>query len=169
MQSLRIQRSIRRIFMGGAFAVTLAAGVVLGTLLTSDQAAAQQDLMFGGGAAIMLHWVKSDAAAEYEGVMQQLREALRRSENTEVDRQAQARGWKVYRAADDLTGRGAMYVWVIDPVLGGENYAAMSIISEVLTDSAEQQRLYESYSGAYQDSSSGPVNWRTTLTPVAGF
>jgi hypothetical protein len=138
----------------------------LGTLLTSSQAVAQQDLVLNAP-SVMLHWVKSASTGDYERVMDQLRSALQTSANTETNRKAQASGWKVYRATDDLTGRGAMYVHIIDPVVRGADYSAMNIIAEVVPDPAEQQSLYEAYAGAIQEG--GATIWRTNLTAVAGF
>ena len=166
MQLSRKPRSVRRILVGGAFVATLAAGIVLGTLLTSSQAVAQQDMVLNAP-TVMLHWVRSSAIADYERVMDQLSTALETSGNEETNRQNQAAGWKVYRATDDLTGRGAMYVHIIDPVLQGADYGAMNIIAEVVPDPAEQQALYEAYAGALQESA--PTIWRTNLTAVAGF
>lgn len=165
MQSFRNRRSVRRMMIGGVFAATLAVGVGLGTVLTSGEAEAQQDYTFNSE-VIMLHWVKAGATADFEAVMRKLSDALEQSQNTQVNRQAQKRGWKVYRAADDIMGRGAMYVYVIDPVVAGANYAESIIIDEVFP--AETQSLYESLVGAYQ-SDGQLTTWRTNLTPVAGF
>lgn len=150
MRWFRKERSMRRIFLGGAFAATLAAGVMLGTLIPSEQVEAQPATTFSGDAAVMLHFVKPGSTAQYEGVMQRLNEALQKSENTETDRQAQARGWKVYRANLDISGQGnTMYAWVIDPVMPGANYAASTIMNEVFP--GEIQQLYESYNGSFTD------------------
>ncbi len=138
---------MRRIFLGGAFAATLAAGVMLGTLIPSQQVEAQPQVAFSGDAAVMLHFVRPGSTAAYEGVMTRLGEALQRSENTETDRQAQARGWKVYRASASITGDGVMYAWVIDPVVGGANYAAATILNEVFP--GDIQQLFETYNGAF--------------------
>ena len=150
MRWFRKERSMRRIFLGSAFAATLAAGVMLGTVLSSERVEAQPQVNFSGGAAVMLHFVKPGSTAQYEGVMRRLGEALQKSENTETDRQAQARGWKVYRAGLDISGQGnVMYAWVIDPVLGGANYAAATIMNEAFP--GEIQQLYESYNGSFTD------------------
>lgn len=166
MQSFRNRRSVRRMMIGGVFAATLAVGVGLGTVLTSGEAEAQQDYTFNSDAVVMLHFVKADATADFEAVMRKLSDSLEQSQNTQVNRQAQKRGWKVYRAADDITGRGAMYVYVIDPVVAGANYAESIIINEVFP--AEVQSFYESHVGSYQ-SDGQLTTWRTNLTPVTGF
>jgi hypothetical protein len=166
MRWFRKERSMRRIFLGGAFAATLAAGVMLGTLIPSQQVEAQPQVNFSGDAAVMLHFVKPGSTAAYEGVMTRLGEALARSENTATNRQTQAAGWKVYRAGLDITGQGnVMYAWVIDPVMGGANYAAATIMNEVFP--GEIQDLYETYNGSFTDAALKqlPIN----LTLVADF
>ena len=140
---------MRRSFLGAAFAATLA-GVVLGTLIPSQQVEAQPAITFSGDAAVMLHFVKPGSTTAYEGVMARLGEALRKSENTETDRQAQARGWKVYRAGLDISGQGnVMYAWVIDPVVGGADYAASTIMNEVFP--GEIQQIDKVYSESFTD------------------
>ena len=148
MREFRKRQSVRRIVVGGAFAATLAAGVLLGGLLTSQPAEAQPQVTFSGNAAIMFHFVKPASQSDYEGVMQRLSDALQRSEVS--GRQAQARGWKVFKAAQDFTGQGAVpYVWVIDPVQGGANYAAATILNEVFP--GEIERLFNTYNGSFTD------------------
>ena len=166
MRWFRKERSVRRIFLGGAFAATLAVGVMLGTLIPSQQVEAQPQVNFTGDAAVMLHFVKPGSTAAYEGVMARLGEALAKSENTETNRQAQANGWKVYRSGLDITGQGnVMYAWIIDPVMGGANYAASTIMNEVFP--GEIQQLYESYNGSFTDAALKqlPIN----LTLVQDF
>lgn len=150
MRWYRNERSIGRILLGGAFAATLAAGVLLGTLITSHQAQAQPSVTFSGSAALMFHFIKPSATADYEGSIQKLKDALAQSENTETDRQAQARGWKVYRAGADFTGQGAIpYVWAIDPVMQGANYAASTIMNEVFPADIEQ--LFNAYNDSFTE------------------
>ena len=72
MRWFRKERSMRRIFLGGAFAATLAAGVMLGTLIPSQQVEAQPQVAFTGDAAVMLHFVKPGSTSAYEGVMGRL-------------------------------------------------------------------------------------------------
>jgi hypothetical protein len=94
----------------------------------------------------MFEFVKPTASADYEAVMQKLGEAL-----NETDRTDQANGWKVFRAGADFTGQGAVpYVWVVDPVVSGANYAAATIINEIVP-SDEMQEIYESYTNALTD------------------
>ena len=120
----------RRLILG-AFATTLIVSITAKLLISSHQAEAQPASTFNGDAAVMLHFVKPGSTATYEGLMGRLGEALHKNQNEETKRQAQAAGWKVYRAGTDISGQGSvMYAWVIDPVIDGADYAASTILSE---------------------------------------
>ena len=136
----------QRLLMGSALIATLAIGIVLGMFVTSDTVEAQPTTTFDGSAALMFHFVKPGSTADYEAVMQRLSDAL--SETGKTD---QSSGWKVFRAGADFTGQGAVpYVWVVDPVVSGANYAAATIINEIVP-SDEMQEIYESYTNALTD------------------
>ena len=99
---------------------------------------------------MVLHFVKPGSTSVYEGLMERLRAALQMSENTGIDRQAQAAGWRVYRANMDISGQGnTMYAWVIDPVVSGADYAASTILTEAFPSEAELLR--QAYDGSLTD------------------
>ena len=136
----------QRLLMGSALVATLAIGIVLGMFVTSDTVEAQPTTTFDGSAALMFHFVKPGSTADYEAVMQRLSDALNETGKTD-----QSSGWKVFRAGADFTGQGAVpYVWVVDPVVSGANYAAATIINEIVP-SDEMQEIYESYTNALTD------------------
>ena len=120
---------------------------------------------------MMLHFVKPGSTSAYEGVMERLGEALRMSENTETDRRAQAAGWTVYRANVDISGQGsAMYVWVIDPVIDGADYAVSTILTEGFRGAAQEFR--DVYSDSLTDAPLQrlPINLSLVhAPPVARF
>ena len=152
----------RRIWMGGALVATLATGVVLGVLLTSNQAHAQQTVTYDGPTSMVFHFVKPSATGDYEAMLQRLEEGV------SANHQDLANGWKVFRSATDFSGQGAaVYVWVMDPVVRGGDYSAMNIINEIVTDPAEMQGIFESYNASYVDGQLKqlPLN----LTEVIGF
>ncbi len=136
----------QRLLIGTALIATLAIGIVLGMFVTADTVEAQPTTTFDGSAALMFHFVKPGSTADYEAVMQRLSDAL--SETGKTD---QSSGWKVFRAGADFTGQGAVpYVWAIDPVVSGANYAAATIINEVVMPD-EMQQIFESYNNAFTD------------------
>lgn len=76
--------------------------------------------------------------------MRKLGEALQNSDNPE--RNQQAAGWKVYRAAEPGPNNTVIYVWLIDPVVSGADYS----VSQILFDAfpSEVQGLYEQFEAA---------------------
>lgn len=151
MSSFRNQQAIRqRVWIGSAIVVTLAVGVVLGTFLPPRQAEAQPTVTFDSDVVLLFSFIKPAAASDYEGVMQKLSDALQQSQNTEEDRQAQARGWKVYRAGADFSGQNMVpYVWFLDPVVRGANYSASTILNEVFP--ADIEELFNTYNDSFTD------------------
>ena len=136
--------SRRQVFAGCALVAALATGIALGMAVNAPEAEAQATRTFSGDAALMFHFVKPSEATAFEGVMEKVDAAL------DSGRQAQSRGWKVYRADNDITGGGnVMYVWTIDPVESGADYAVSTILNEALPE--EVQALYEAYNGSYTD------------------
>tara|TARA_B100000029_G_scaffold221460_1_gene219142 strand:- start:13 stop:480 length:468 start_codon:yes stop_codon:yes gene_type:complete len=136
----------QRLLMSSALVATLAIGIVLGMFVTSNTVEAQPTTTFDGSAALMFHFVKPGSTSDYEAVMQRLSEALNETGKTD-----QSSGWKVFRAGADFTGQGAVpYVWAIDPVVSGANYAAATIINEVVMPD-EMQQIFESYNNAFTD------------------
>ncbi|MFL2433690.1 hypothetical protein EVA25_01745 [bacterium] len=136
----------QRLLMGSALVATLAIGIVLGMFVATDTVEAQPTTTFDGSAALMFHFVKPGSTSDYEAVMQRLSEALNETGKTD-----QSSGWKVFRAGADFTGQGAVpYVWAIDPVVSGANYAAATIINEVVMPD-EMQQIFESYNNAFTD------------------
>ncbi len=134
----------RHVVVGCALIGMLAIGVVIGTGLTASRAEAQAVRGFTGDGALMFHFVKPAQTAQFERVMAELDSAL------DVNRGNQARGWKVFRADVDITGQGnVMYVWVIDPVVGGADYAVSTILNEAVPE--QVQDLYQAYNGSYTD------------------
>ena len=135
----------RHVWVGGAIAAALVAGVVIGVTWSTHTAEAQAGRTFSGGAGMMLNYIKADSTADFEAVMQKLGEALQNSDN--ADRNAQAQGWKVYRAQEPGANNSVLYVWFIDPAVSGADYAVSQILNEAFP--GEVQQLYEQFSGSF--------------------
>ena len=152
--------SRRQVFTGCALVAALVTGVVLGMGLNAPEAEAQATRTFTGDVGLHLHFVKSSESSAFEGVMDELDDAL------DAARPGQSRGWKVFRADTDITGGGnVMYVWIIDPVSQGADYTVANILNEAVPE--EVQALYEAYNGAYTDGPTKQV--RLNLDLVKDF
>lgn len=100
---------------------------------------------FNGDVAIVLHYIKADKAADFEGAMQKVKEGLLKSQNPE--RKQQAGGWKVVKSPDPAGEGQVLYLWVIDPVVKGADYGLGKILSEAFP--AEAADIFKKYADAY--------------------
>ena len=147
----RVSPAARRSFvMGVAFAV---ATVVATPSFAQDpapeaQAAPQEPqkpvLTLDGDAAVISILIKPDRVADFEEVLAKLKESLQKSEN--ATRRRQAAGWKIFKSPQMAQG-SAVYVFVIDPVVKGEEYDITRLIAEVFP--VEVQALFEKYRDSF--------------------
>ena len=141
----KLRLAHRHVWMGCALVAAMVAGVVLGMAFTTTTAEAQASRTFSGGQGMMLNYINAGSTGDFEAVMRKLRDALQNSENAE--RQRQAEGWKVYRAQEAGPNNSVLYVWFIDPIISGADYAVSQILNEAFP--TEVQALYEQFSGAF--------------------
>ncbi|MYD87633.1 MAG: hypothetical protein F4018_16850 [Acidobacteria bacterium] len=112
---------------------------------------------FEGPAAMVINYVQSGSADDFEALTRRLAEALAESEVAE--QQALAAGWTMYRLSDPGPNNNAVYVWLFDPVVEGANYAVAQLLNELFP--AEVQQLYETYMESF-----GVGQTRLELEPV---
>ena len=143
--------------------------VVLGLLvgaLTASPARAQQPaaqpspFLFNSDAGVILNFVKADKTADFESVLNKLKEGLAKSEKPE--RKAMAAGWKVFKAAEPAPGSGVIYVFVIDPVAKGQEYSVGNLLVEAF-GAEEGNKLYKTYSDSYGSPAIGALLHLTTF------
>jgi len=117
----------------------IAVGVVVAALFGGQVQAAQDapaaaaeapknPFMFMSDGSLLINYVKPDKTADFEMVMNKVKEALGKSEKPE--RKAQAEGWKVFKT--DLPGPGGAitYFAIVDPVIKGNDYNMRTILTE---------------------------------------
>lgn len=101
-------------------------------------------LTLDGDAAVISILIKPDHVAGFEEVLAKLKEALQKSENPV--RRKQAAGWKIFKSTQAAQGN-AVYVFVIDPVVKGEEYDITRLIAEVFP--VEVLELFPKYRDAF--------------------
>jgi hypothetical protein len=111
-----------------------------------QQQQAPPGVVFAGDAAIVLNYIKADKTADFEAAMAKVKEGLQKSESPE--RKQQAAGWKIFKSPDPSGIEGqVLYLFVIDPVVKGANYAVSAILAE--TFPAEANAIFKQYADAY--------------------
>ncbi len=101
-------------------------------------------LLLEGDAVVMTVLIKPDKTADFEHVLGRLKEALAKSEKPE--RKQQAAGWKIFKSTQQVQGNAA-YIFVIDPVVKGQEYDISRLINEVFP--SEVQELFAKYKDAF--------------------
>jgi len=99
----------------------------------------------GGEAALWTVAIRPDKTADFERVLDRLREALMKSDKPE--RRQQAEGWVVLRLTTPLPDGNVAYVHDVRPVVKDADYSVMRILYEAFPE--EGQKLYELYRGAF--------------------
>lgn len=134
-------------------------GVVAFALAAAGPAYAQEQpatptVTYPADAVVLLHYIQTAKASDYEMVMAKIKEALLKSEKPE--RRQQAEGWTVFKSPDPSGIDGvSVYVQVIDPVVKGANYHPGVILQEAFPNipegstTAEYIDLYTKYSESY--------------------
>lgn len=101
---------------------------------------------YPGDAVVLLNYIQTDKAADFEMVMGKVKEALQKS--TKDERKKQAEGWKVFKSPDPSGMDGiTVYVTVIDPVLKGADYRVATALQEGFPQ--EYLDIYKKYTEAY--------------------
>ena len=100
---------------------------------------------FAAPAGLILSYIKSDKGADFERVMSRLGAALASSEDEQWRQRVS--GWRLYRAQEPGPDGEVLYVWLIDPVVAGTDYAVPELLGEALPD--ESQSLFDAFSEAF--------------------
>lgn len=127
----------------------LLAGAILMLPAFSQEAFAQQapqKTTYTGAAVLAAYAVNADKVADYEKVMETLKDALSKSSRPEA--KAQLAGWKVIKNAAAQPDGSALYVHIISPVVPEADYSITNLVYEVVTDPAARTDFYNLYRGA---------------------
>jgi pyruvate/2-oxoglutarate dehydrogenase complex dihydrolipoamide acyltransferase (E2) component len=108
--------------------------------------AAPTKRVFASDAGMVLNFIKPDKTADFEMVMQKLKEALMKSDKPERKQQAQT--WKVFKSPDPAAGGNVLYVFVIDPAVKEADYTVSNILAEGFTP-VELNEMYKKYAESY--------------------
>ena len=130
--------------------VLLAGAILLLPSLTQNvlaaQQAAPQKFTLDGDLALWSVSIRPDKTADYEGVLNKVKEALTKSEAPEAKQQLA--GWKVIKASKPMPDGNIVYTHIITPVAGAD-YNILQVLYGTFKDPAEQKTLYDQYRGAF--------------------
>lgn len=113
--------------------------------LAFAQAAPPPKFTIDGEFAVLMVSVSADKTADYEQVLNKLKEVLSKSEAPEAKQQAA--GWKIVKTLKPQPDGTHIYMHIINPVPGAD-YSVLQSIYAVIKDPTEQKALYDLYVGA---------------------
>jgi hypothetical protein len=98
---------------------------------------------FTSETGVIFHQVQPTRVADFDRLIAYLREALAKTQNPTVRKQAQ--GWKVYRAVESGPNGDVLYVFLFDPAVPCVDYALGPILAEAFPDPAQLQEIWKLY------------------------
>jgi len=101
-----------------------------------------------------MNYVNSGKTADFERVMQAYGDALAGSDNAQYNQMAS--GLKVYRAAEPGQNNTVLYLWYLDNVVSGANYAVANVLNDEMP--GEVQGLYEALVASLEGGGQLPMN-----------
>jgi hypothetical protein len=101
---------------------------------------------FTAPVGLVFNTVRPERVAEFERLLAEVQTALAASKNPTT--QAQAKGWRFYKAAEPGPGGSVMFVFVIDPVVPGEDYSLGKVLVEAFPDPVKLQEVWALYTGS---------------------
>ena len=96
------------------------------------------DYVFTSGAGLVFYYVKSAKAADFEAILDRLKEALTKAPSPMLKQQAL--NWKIYKSAEPATD-STVFVFAFDPAITTANYDPLLVLNQVLP--GEVQPLFD--------------------------
>ena len=125
--------------------VLLLAGAMVMLPAFARETQAQQKFTLEGDVAMWSVAIRPDKTADFEQILNRVKEALAKAGTPEA--KSQLAGWRVLRGAKMPDGN-IIYTHIITPVPGAD-YNLLQVLYATVTDPAEQQKLFELYTGAF--------------------
>jgi hypothetical protein len=98
---------------------------------------------FTASVGLLFNTVRPDKALDFERLVSEVRKTLESS--TDPKLQAMAKGWRFYKAAEPGPTSSVLYVFIVDPVVPGEDYGLGRVLSSGSTDTAALKEIWKLY------------------------
>jgi hypothetical protein len=105
---------------------------------TATPAAGPADYLFPTGAGLIFYYVKPAKAADFEAVLERVKESLNKAQAPMLKQQAL--NWRIYKSAEAVTD-AAVFVFAFDPAITTANYDPLLALNQTLP--AEVQPLFD--------------------------
>ena len=114
----------------------------------------------------MFNTVRPERVADFELLLAEVQQALSRSTNPAT--QAMAKGWRFFKAAEPGPNGVVLFVFVVDPVVPGEDYSLGRILVEAFPDAAKVQEVWKLYTTSVTGGGNLLNLSAVSATPVRG-
>ena len=101
---------------------------------------------FTAPVGLLFNTVRPDKVVDFERLVSSVRKTLEAS--TDPALQAMAKGWQFYKATEAGPANSVLYVFVINPVVPGEDYGLGRVLSSGSTDTVAIQEIGKLYTGS---------------------
>lgn len=105
-----------------------------------------QGRVFTGSTGLVFNAVRTERVADFERALSYFQAALDKS--TDPGIRAQAKGWRILKAAEPGPNGTVLYVFLIDPTVPKADYSLGPILAEAYPDPAELQQIWKLYTSA---------------------
>lgn len=119
---------------------------VQGALATPPAPAPAVARVFSAPAGLLFNTVRPERVTDFERVIGYLQAAFEKSTDPTV--QAQASGWRIFKASEPGPNNTVMYVFVINPAVAAAEYGLGRILAEAYPEPAQLQEIWKLYTGA---------------------
>ncbi len=144
--------SLRRPVLAGLVLVlAFVLGAASGAFAQAAPAAEKPNLAFTHDAALIIFYIKPDKTADFEDLMNKLKDALAKADTPEAKQQAA--GMKLFKNTA-ANAQVAVYMLVADPVVKDVEYRFLSILYKAFPNDA--QALLDKWKAAKADSPAAP-------------
>ncbi len=101
---------------------------------------------FTAPVGVIFNTVRADRVADFETLIGHLQTALARSTDPTV--QAQAKGWRVLKAAEPGPSGAVLYVFMLDPTVPKAEYGIGQILAEAYPDPTQLREIWKLYTSS---------------------
>jgi len=121
---------------------------------------------FTATTGLMFNTVRPERVADFELLLAEVQQALAHSTNPAT--QAQAKGWRFFKAAEPGPNGTVMFVFVVDPVVPGEDYSLGKVLVDAFPDAAKIQEIWKLYTTSVTGGGTLLNLSAVSATPVRG-
>ena len=94
----------------------------------------------------MFNTVRPERVADFELLLAEVQQALAHSTNPAT--QSQAKGWRFFKASEPGPNGTVMFVFVVDPVVKGEDYSLGKVLVDAFPDATKIQEIWKLYTAS---------------------